>query len=72
LKKINDGRAISGDRPFYYLLRIYALIRKIEKSDFIPYYSRVGMSEDGGKSFQQNSLQYDGVHPDHHAWISTF
>jgi photosystem II stability/assembly factor-like uncharacterized protein len=25
------------------------------------------MSEDGGKSFQQ-LLQYEGVHPDHHAW----
>jgi hypothetical protein len=25
------------------------------------------MSEDGGRSFKQ-LLQYEGVHPDHHAW----
>ena len=30
-------------------------------------YSRVAMSEDGGKSFRV-ILPYSGVHPDHHAW----
>lgn len=61
--KINDGGDI-GDRPFYYF-EIYA----DPKNDNRLYtlYSRVGMSEDGGKSFQQ-LLQYEGVHPDHHAW----
>lgn len=60
---INSGSDI-GDRPFYYF-EIYA----DPKNDNRLYtlYSRVGMSEDGGKSFQQ-LLQYEGVHPDHHAW----
>lgn len=62
-KKINDGNDI-GDRPFYYAdifvdpkneLRLFTL------------YSRVAMSEDGGKSFDV-ILPYYGVHPDHHAW----
>lgn len=62
-RMINDGNDI-GDRPFYYF-EIYA----DPKNDNRIYtlYSRVGMSEDGGRSFQQ-LLQYEGVHPDHHAW----
>ncbi|MDF2157821.1 hypothetical protein [Algoriphagus sp. CAU 1675] len=53
-----------GDRPFYYF-EIYA----DPKNDNRVYtlYSRVGMTEDGGKSFTQ-ILQYEGVHPDHHAF----
>ncbi|MFT5771516.1 MAG: photosystem II stability/assembly factor-like uncharacterized protein, partial [Algoriphagus sp.] len=60
---INDGGDI-GDRPFYYF-EIYADPKN--ENRIYTLYSRVGMSEDGGKSFQQ-LLQYDGVHPDHHAW----
>jgi photosystem II stability/assembly factor-like uncharacterized protein len=62
-EKINDGGDI-GDRPFYYF-EIYADPKN--ENRIYTLYSRVGMSEDGGKSFQQ-LLQYDGVHPDHHAW----
>lgn len=62
-EKVNDGSDI-GDRPFYYF-EIYADPKN--ENRIYTLYSRVGMSEDGGKSFQQ-LLQYDGVHPDHHAW----
>jgi len=62
-EKINDGGDI-GDRPFYYF-EIYADPKN--ENRIYTLYSRVGMSEDGGKSFQQ-LLQYEGVHPDHHAW----
>ncbi len=60
---INNGGDI-GDRPFYYF-EIYADPKN--ENRIYTLYSRVGMSEDGGKSFQQ-LLQYEGVHPDHHAW----
>jgi photosystem II stability/assembly factor-like uncharacterized protein len=60
---INNGGDI-GDRPFYYF-EIYADPKN--ENRIYTLYSRVGMSEDGGKSFEQ-LLQYDGVHPDHHAW----
>ena len=40
---------------------------KIMKSVSTVLPKEVGMSEDGGKSFKQ-LLQYEGVHPDHHAW----
>ncbi len=60
---INDGSDI-GDRPFYYF-EIHADPKN--ENRIYTLYSRVGMSEDGGKSFQQ-ILQYAGVHPDHHAW----
>jgi photosystem II stability/assembly factor-like uncharacterized protein len=62
-EKINDGGNI-GNRPFYYS-EIYA--DPINENRIYTLYSSVGMSEDGGKSFQQ-LLQYEGVHPDHHAW----
>jgi len=62
-EKINDGGNI-GNRPFYYS-EIYA--DPINENRIYTLYSSVGMSEDGGKSFQQ-LLQYGGVHPDHHAW----
>jgi photosystem II stability/assembly factor-like uncharacterized protein len=60
---INSGSDI-GDRPFYYF-EIHADPKN--ENRLYTLYSRVGMSEDGGKSFQQ-LLQYEGVHPDHHAW----
>lgn len=62
-KMINSGSDI-GDRPFYYF-EIHADPKN--ENRLYTLYSRVGMSEDGGKSFQQ-LLQYEGVHPDHHAW----
>ncbi|MDN3203560.1 WD40/YVTN/BNR-like repeat-containing protein [Algoriphagus sediminis] len=60
---INSGSDI-GDRPFYYF-EIHADPKN--ENRLYTLYSRVGMSEDGGKSFRQ-ILQYQGVHPDHHAW----
>ncbi len=62
-KMINDKEDI-GDRPFY-----YAEIHVDTKNENRLYtlYSRVGMSEDGGKSFKM-LLNYNTVHPDHHAW----
>lgn len=54
-----------GDRPFYYG-EIYVDPKNEQRVYTI--YSRVGMSEDGGKSFRQ-LLTYEGVHPDHHAWF---
>ena len=60
---INDKEDI-GDRPFYYF-EIYADPKN--ENRIYTLYSRVGMSEDGGKSFRQ-LLEYDGVHPDHHAF----
>ncbi len=58
----SDGEI--GDRPFYYF-EIYADPKN--ENRIYTLYSRVGVSEDGGKSFRQ-LLQYEGVHPDHHAW----
>ncbi len=60
---VNDKSDI-GDRPFYYFE-----IHANPKNENMLYtlYSRVGVSIDGGKSFQQ-LLPYSGVHPDHHAW----
>jgi photosystem II stability/assembly factor-like uncharacterized protein len=62
-KMINDKPEI-GDRPFYYF-EIYADPKNADR--IYTLYSRVGMSEDGGRSFTQ-MLSYEGVHPDHHAW----
>jgi photosystem II stability/assembly factor-like uncharacterized protein len=62
-KMINDKSEI-GDRPFYYF-EIYADPKNADR--IYTLYSRVGMSEDGGRSFTQ-LLSYEGVHPDHHAW----
>lgn len=60
---VNDKPEI-GDRPFYYH-EIY--VDPKNENRVYTIYSRVGVSEDGGKSFRQ-LLQYSGVHPDHHAW----
>ena len=53
-----------GDRPFYYA-DIY--VDPENENRLYSLYSRVSMSEDGGKSFTV-ILPYFGVHPDHHAW----
>jgi photosystem II stability/assembly factor-like uncharacterized protein len=60
---VND-KADIGDRPFYYA-EIYVDPKNEQR--LYTLYSRVGMSEDGGKSFK-TILPYEGVHPDHHAW----
>ena len=54
----------NGDRPFY-----YAEIACDPKNENRLYnvYSRVSVSEDGGKSWRE-LLDYNHVHPDHHAW----
>lgn len=62
-KMINDKPEI-GDRPFYYF-EIHADPKNPDR--LYTLYSRVGMSEDGGRSFKE-LLSYEGVHPDHHAW----
>jgi len=62
-KLINSDGSI-GDRPFYYF-DIHADPKN--ENRLYTLYSRVGISEDGGNSFTQ-LLQYQGVHPDHHAW----
>jgi photosystem II stability/assembly factor-like uncharacterized protein len=60
---IND-KADIGDRPFYYA-EIY--VDPKNENRVYTIYSRVGLSEDGGKSFKE-LLTYDNIHPDHHAW----
>ena len=62
-KMMNDKPEI-GDRPFYYF-EIHADPKNADRVYTL--YSRVGMSEDGGRSFNE-ILSYSGVHPDHHAW----
>lgn len=61
---MNDRMAEIGDRPFYYG-EIYVDTKNENRLYTI--FSRVNMSEDGGKSFRE-ILPYSGVHPDHHAW----
>jgi photosystem II stability/assembly factor-like uncharacterized protein len=60
---INDKPEI-GDRPFYYF-EIYADPKNADR--LYTLYSRVGITEDGGRTFKE-LLSYEGVHPDHHAW----
>jgi photosystem II stability/assembly factor-like uncharacterized protein len=60
---VNDKGEI-GDRPFYYY-EIY--VDPKNENRLYTIFSRVNVSEDGGKSFKQ-LLPYYGVHPDHHAW----
>jgi photosystem II stability/assembly factor-like uncharacterized protein len=62
-KMVNDKEDI-GDRPFYYA-EIY--VDPTNENRVYTLYSRVAMSEDGGKSFKV-MLTYSTVHPDHHAW----
>jgi photosystem II stability/assembly factor-like uncharacterized protein len=61
---VNDKMNEIGDRPFYYC-EIYADPKNENRLYTI--FSRVNVSEDGGKSFRE-LLPYSGVHPDHHAW----
>jgi photosystem II stability/assembly factor-like uncharacterized protein len=61
---VNDKMNEIGDRPFYYG-EIYADPKNENRLYTI--FSRVNVSEDGGKSFRE-LLPYTGVHPDHHAW----
>ncbi len=52
-----------GDRPFYYS-EIY--VDPANENRVYTLFSRVNVSEDGGKSFSQ--LLGWQIHPDHHAW----
>jgi photosystem II stability/assembly factor-like uncharacterized protein len=61
---MNDRMAEIGDRPFYYC-EIYVDTKNENRLYTI--FSRVNVSEDGGKGFRE-LLPYTGVHPDHHAW----
>jgi photosystem II stability/assembly factor-like uncharacterized protein len=54
----------NGDRPFYYA-EIYCDPKNENRLYNI--FSRVGKSEDGGKTWIE-LLDYNRVHPDHHAW----
>ncbi len=62
-EKISDKDDI-GNRPFYYA---DIFIDTQNENRVFTLYSLVGMSEDGGKTFE-TLLPYSGVHPDHHAW----
>ncbi len=62
-QKISEDPNI-GDRPFYYA-EIY--VDPQNENRLYSLYSRVSMSEDGGRTFKV-ILPYSGVHPDHHAW----
>jgi photosystem II stability/assembly factor-like uncharacterized protein len=61
---VNDKMNEIGDRPFYYC-EIY--VDSKNENRLYTIFSRVNVSEDGGKSFRE-LLPYSGVHPDHHAW----
>jgi photosystem II stability/assembly factor-like uncharacterized protein len=61
---VNDKMNEIGDRPFYYS-EIY--VDPKNENRLYTIFSRVNVSEDGGKSFRE-LLPYYGVHPDHHAW----
>jgi photosystem II stability/assembly factor-like uncharacterized protein len=61
---VNEKMNEIGDRPFYYS-EIYTDPKNENRLYTI--FSRVNVSEDGGKSFRE-LLPYSGVHPDHHAW----
>ncbi|MFC2098244.1 WD40/YVTN/BNR-like repeat-containing protein, partial [Bacteroidota bacterium] len=59
--KINDKGDI-GNRPFYYF-DIY--VDSKNENRLYTIYSRIGVSEDGGKSFRTVG---GNIHSDHHAW----
>ena len=62
-KKVSDKNDI-GNRPFYYF-ELY--VDSKNENRLYTLYSRIGMSEDGGKSFRQIA---SNIHSDHHAlWI---
>jgi photosystem II stability/assembly factor-like uncharacterized protein len=57
------GDSNIGDRPFYYA-DIY--VDPANENRLYSLYSRVNVSEDGGKTFE--TLVGDNIHSDHHAW----
>ncbi|MCK4855133.1 MAG: hypothetical protein KAT31_12740, partial [Bacteroidales bacterium] len=62
-KKVSDKNDI-GNRPFYYF-ELY--VDSKNENRLYTLYSRIGMSEDGGKSFREIA---GNIHSDHHAfWI---
>ena len=62
-KKVSEKGDI-GNRPFYYF-ELYVDTKN--ENRLYTLYSRIGMSEDGGKSFQEIA---SNIHSDHHAfWI---
>lgn len=61
-KMINDKPNEIGDRPFYYY-EIYVDTKNENRVYTI--FSRVNVSDDGGKSFTGMPANF---HPDHHAW----
>lgn len=62
--KVSDRNI--GDRPFYYC-ELY--VDPKNENRIYNVYSRVSVSEDGGRTFKE-MLTYDNIHPDHHAfWI---
>jgi photosystem II stability/assembly factor-like uncharacterized protein len=62
-KKVSDNNDI-GNRPFYYF-ELY--VDPKNENRLYTLYSRIGMSEDGGKSFREIA---SNIHSDHHAfWI---
>jgi photosystem II stability/assembly factor-like uncharacterized protein len=54
----------NGDRPFYYA-EIFC--DPLNENRLYNIFSRVHRSEDGGKTWTE-LLDYERVHPDHHAW----
>ncbi|MBL7817680.1 MAG: hypothetical protein JNL70_21920 [Saprospiraceae bacterium] len=54
----------NGDRPFYYA-EMY--VDPLNENRIYNIFSRVHRSEDGGKTWSE-LLDYNHVHPDHHAW----
>ena len=60
-EKVNDSRTVSN-RPFYYN---DIFVDPVNENRIYHVASRVQVSDDGGKTFEQIM---DDVHPDHHAW----
>jgi photosystem II stability/assembly factor-like uncharacterized protein len=64
-KKISSDKN-AGDRPFYYS---DIFVDPVNENRIYSLWSRVSLSEDGGKTWEI-IIPYSGVHPDHHAfWV---
>lgn len=64
-EKISSDKQ-AGDRPFYYS---DIFVDPFNENRVYSLWSRVSMSEDGGKTWKI-IIPYSGVHPDHHAyWV---
>ncbi len=64
-KKISSDKN-AGDRPFYYS---DIFVDPLNENRIYSLWSRVSLSEDGGKTWRV-IIPYSGVHPDHHAfWV---